>query len=204
MDNKTLTIIINKQQQICCLNKSTNITFCGYLYYFQTPDRITYHCSEIYTNPTLISFSDYSFIRFIIHDGTNFITSLTEDISGRLLNFFMKGQDVILCDKHDETCDECSRNSHDCRGFVYYFYDEPCIKPHYIKLTTTDNIKAGNIVFMAKTMRVPYTNVHYAIYLGNGVYISKFGVSGPIIFNDLAELMIGFGSEVYGVLEMAE
>lgn len=204
MTDKILNIIINKKQETVCLNNATNVKFVGYPYYFQTDDGTTYHFLEINEDPTLISFEDYSFVKFIIHGDKNVETCFSKNVSKRLLDYFMKGQNVILCDKHDRGTPGCSRGHHDCCGFVNYLYDELCTNMHSVRLTRTENIMVGDVIFMAKQMRAPYSNVHYAIYLGDGLYISKFGNSGSIIFNELAELMIGFGSEVYGVVEMIE
>lgn len=94
----------------------------------------------------------------------------------------------------------------DCASFVHYVNDVPYQFGHFkpdawqISSYMNDNdISTGETILITKK---PYLSeakaddiTHFAIYLGDGVYLSKFGVSGKLIAATLPEMQRGFGGE---------
>ena len=61
------------------------------------------------------------------------------------------------------------------------------------------DVKVGDTIAIVDS-DAPQANqyTHFAIYLGDGLYISKFGFSGPLIVSDVDEMKKGFhGDTVY-------
>lgn len=64
------------------------------------------------------------------------------------------------------------------------------------KITPGDAILIKNV--SKKYKDIEHTNRHYAIYLGDGLFLSKFGTSGTLIACTIDEMKSGFdGNDVY-------
>ncbi len=60
------------------------------------------------------------------------------------------------------------------------------------KLADESSVKIGDTIMTGHDVR---SFTHLAIYIGDGVYLSKFGVSGPLIVADIPAIKTGFGGE---------
>lgn len=54
------------------------------------------------------------------------------------------------------------------------------------------SLKIGDTIIIGRDRQ---TLTHFAIYIGEGLYLSKFGSSGPLIVTDIPAMKIGFGGD---------
>ncbi len=60
-------------------------------------------------------------------------------------------------------------------------------------LKSEDDLKPGDTIFISR-VNTPYQGItHFAIYIGYGLYLSKFGNLGRLIVTSLNEMKKGFG-----------
>lgn len=118
---------------------------------------------------------------------------LPEKIYTRLINYFREKKHLL--------------QDFDCASFVFFLYDMPfddrTIWPqiwHFDKIEEEKNVQAGDIVLVCARDADELVVKHMAIYLSDGLYISKFGDKGNIIFATLDEMKKGFlGTEVHRI-----
>ena len=90
---------------------------------------------------------------------------------------------------------DCNCFAHYMNGVEYVFgrfdYRQWAVRP----LAQESLLKPGNTLIIGHNSS---TLTHFALYLGHGLYLSKFGASGPLIVTDLEAMKIGFGgNEVF-------
>ena len=75
----------------------------------------------------------------------------------------------------------------------------PQFEPHYWDICPMDDeasLKSGDTVFIAELPDpTEYSATHFAVYLNDGLYLSKFGNTGPLIASSLPEMKKGFGGD---------
>jgi hypothetical protein len=88
----------------------------------------------------------------------------------------------------------------DCSSFAHFLNDIPYQFPNFYKnnwifekLTTHDLLAGDTIIISSVGNENDF--VHLAIYINNGIYLSKFGNSGNLIFATLEEMKKGFGGQ---------
>jgi hypothetical protein len=91
----------------------------------------------------------------------------------------------------------------DCSAFAHLLNDIPHQFAKFdpnrwdlLLLSNEDDLKIGDTVLLSTGESALGSEiVHFAIYIGDGLYISKFGTSGSLITTTLEEMRKGFGGE---------
>ena len=97
------------------------------------------------------------------------------------------------------------QESFDCGSFAHLLnsidYDWPHFKSEKFNIEQMDNemlnkLQTGDTVFISKFNNPEnYGITHFAIYLSDGLYISKFGNSGKLIVTNMENMKKGFGGK---------
>jgi len=96
----------------------------------------------------------------------------------------------------------------DCASFVHFVNDVPyqfgnCQAKNWNMrlLSDENNLKPGDTIAIAKIDNPNNFSdediTHFAIYLGDSLYLSKFGSKGKLIVANLEEMKKGFGGEYF-------
>ena len=91
----------------------------------------------------------------------------------------------------------------DCVSFVHFVNDMPYERGHFNPLywdisflSDDNNLKSGDTIFIASPQNPANFNAkeitHFAIYLGDELYLSKGGSAGPMIVTTLEEMKHGY------------
>lgn len=90
----------------------------------------------------------------------------------------------------------------DCSSFVHFVngipYDLGNLKIENWEHSPLEEkkLEPGSTIMITESKDgINHQPTHLAIYLGNGLYLSKFGRKGNLIATDLAEMKKGFGGE---------
>jgi hypothetical protein len=89
----------------------------------------------------------------------------------------------------------------DCSSFAHFVNDIPYEFSNFfhhkweIKLIKDKkNLNSGDTIFISESEDLDDLKItHFAIYLGNNLYISKFGNAGKLMVTNLEEMKKGFG-----------
>ncbi len=96
---------------------------------------------------------------------------------------------------------DCASFAHAANGIPY---ESPKYDPsNWVQSDFDGNINPGETIIMEDKNKPNLFN-HFAIYLGDGLYISKFGSSGPLIVSDVDGMRKGFGSDKVFKLKPAQ
>lgn len=136
---------------------------------------------------------EFPFLDIIIEsaDGTSLSVCLPDDLSQRLLDYLVNG---------------CPENVEDCRTFVQYMYGLPIIRNFFrFKGADRHEYEPGEALWPGDIVRIYDGRViqsdrHFAIYLANGLFLSKGGEQGPLIVADLENMKKAFGGSRAEVL----
>jgi len=88
----------------------------------------------------------------------------------------------------------------DCSSFVHYLNDIPYQFPVFKKKDwifnqlITDELSPGDAIAISSSFE-ENSLVHLAVYVDSGIYLSKFGSTGDLIFATLEEMKKGFGGQ---------
>jgi len=120
--------------------------------------------------------------------------NLPEEMNARILNYLRLGHPCLPFD--------CSSFVHYMNGVDFHFgeFDDR----RWVVETLTDEglLKEGDTILLGHNRK---TFTHGAIYLGDGLYLSKFGPDGPLIITDVPAMKIGFGgNEVFRSYPIAQ
>lgn len=118
---------------------------------------------------------------------------LPEDMLQRMASYLAEKNSTNGNGKFD-----CASFAHAVNGVPYEYTKYDPSKWNQSNFSSND-MSAGDTIAIVDT-EAPYANqyTHFVIYLGDGLYISKFGSSGPLIVSDVDEMKKGFhGDTVY-------
>lgn len=100
----------------------------------------------------------------------------------RITKFISSGLNSLGKD-HD-----CASFAHAANGISYTFADFDPNKWNFSSFSDSD-IKAGDTILITGEPEITSQDFkHFAIYLADGLYLSKFGETGNLIVNDLPSL----------------
>ncbi len=111
---------------------------------------------------------------------------LPEAMSARILDYLRLG-------RAPSSPFDCNCFAHYMNGVDYLFGKFDRQKWVVEPMVDESSLKEGDTIIIGHDRQML---THFAIYLGEGYYLSKFGSSGPLIVADLPAMKIGFGGEV--------
>lgn len=201
---KYLDIVVDRSTEMGYTNTDTGAKFVGYAFGFYDNGALLETGLEFYQKNLFFDPNDYSFVRILIYNkySTNSVPSIIFNMkpknSRRFLDYLYVGNEA-LCELNEE-CNSirCTQSRFDCCSFVYYILNIPCCSKHNISPIKESQATPGTIVYMNSKKS---NNFHYGLYLGDGVYLSKFGNLGPFMFNDFKNLSKAFNVDTLNTIQ---
>lgn len=139
---------------------------------------------------------DYSNTRTVVIEKDGKTIELPDKIAQNLATFFSTRPE-------QKSKFDCSSFAHFLNGVPYEFGRLRDEKWDINQITSDDHLRAGDTI--AITNGENFSKItHLAVYVADGVYISKFGTGGGIVFATLEEMKKGFGGEFVFKLEPKE
>jgi hypothetical protein len=128
------------------------------------------------------------------------VNNISIEIDGRIIDFPEKMKEKLAYYMREQ---HIIKDYFDCVSFVHLLnsidYANKGFYTHRFIIENIDdknsnNLKAGDTVFISKSTNPEnYQATHFAVCIGENLYISKFGSSGKLIVTDIDNMMKGFG-----------
>lgn len=118
-------------------------------------------------------------------DGKSSEVNLPREMNERLVSYLINGGEPT--------------SPFDCNCFAHYFNGvEYVFGTFRSELWSINPLSSESDLAVGDTIIIGYSLnriTHLAIFIGNGLYLSKFGSNGPLIVSDLNAMKIGFGGK---------